>query len=1006
MAQAVGRHPSISPKRGHFNPTSKEEPPKKKIRVSSGSPDVLQEQGSRSAKLALERKNHLIEETPSTSSNSVSGRQQLSTSSSRVDSPNGVVRSKKVQAPWKVPTSTTSPVGKKNPPMEMVISDDDEASFTKGAAQERKRREDSDDDIQEIGEARRISSRNATTTSTVSAQQQSSSSPKRIDELEEILPDDILRQGPAPNSSPDVIQEPHFKGDRDSRTSKRPRKASSSEPRNPVSEQSTLAHVKLYRPTRMLFGRGPVDVSNYELVVDKKAKTFSIRYTGSLLCEEPILPETPVDRILKVLHGVESAKIKIETSKIEMLGNHVLLELKTQKLAYELALLLPHLGTGINVECKGDDYLEKVFDNFDKISKQEYKGRRTSHDSVTMSPYFQKPNSRRRSGSTLDYATNDRSLISGNGAPHTSNSQQSESASGRRQRMLKKDLYDRGVRDASNQYSDAIEESGLYHRLTRASTTRTSPKPPVKKYSHFENLGAPWKSPLTYPQNGKKRATVNFDDLLRLDDDEFLNDNIIAFFLRYLEHYLEQEKPDIAKRTHFFNSYFYEKLRQNPKDKKSINYEGVKKWTDKIGLFNRDFIVVPVNENLHWYLAIICNLSWFKSSQEERDAADAPEVVNESLVDLTPVAETDTVMGNTENTQQSLQDLTLDDRERQSDILVSDVVPESSGKSNGSAKKKGRKRKSERPLIGVNSRKPAIITLDSLGLARYATTKALKEYVVQEGKAKLNIDINESEISGLAAKRIPMQKNFSDCGLFVCAYLEKFTVDPADFKTKELERIEQDWGELHSDVLRSRMRELIQTLHAKQEGNEADETVPDVGKILLPPPKSPRPSSNDVSLLTDNRDETMYNIPTFPLRPDARPPRREMRSSVRSQASDSEDEVIEYEADPTLHGGNQVHDPKNLQARTARILQRPSPRRHVDSFEVAETDSENEELARRASNNNPVALAKILRDLRSPQRAFRGHSVSTEFLDGNESYEHTEQRMPDDEMDRDEMLLD
>jgi hypothetical protein len=994
----------MSPKRGHFNLTSKEEPPKKKIRVSSGSPDVLQEQGLRSTKHALERKNHLIEETPFTSSNSVSGRQQLSTSSSRADSPNGVVRSKKVQAPWKVPTSSASPVGKKNPPMEMVISDD-EASFTKGAAQERKRREDSDDGIKEIGEARRISSRIATTTSTVSAQQQSSSSPKRIDELEEILPDEILLQGPAPNSSPDVIQEPHFKGDRDSRTSKRPTKASYSEPRKPVSVQLTPAHVKLYRPTRMLFGRGPVDVSNYELVVDKKAKTFSIRYTGSLLSEEPILPETPVDRILKVLHGVESAKIKIETSKIEMLGNHILLELKTQKLAYELALLLIHLGTGINVECKEDGYLDKVFDNFDKISKQDNKGRRTPQDSATVSPYFQEPNSRRRSGSTVDYAISDRSLISGNGVPHTSKSQQGQSASGRRQRLLKKDLDDRGVQDASNQYFNAIEELGLHHRLTRASTTRTSPKPPVKKYSHFENLGAPWKSPLTYPQNGKKRATVNFDDLLRLDDDEFLNDNIIAFFLRYLEHYLEQEKPDIAKRTHFFNSYFYEKLRQNPKDKKSINYEGVKKWTDKIGLFNRDFIVVPVNENLHWYLAIICNLSWFKLSQEEKDAADALEVLNESLVDLIPVVETDTVMGNTENTQQSLQDLTLDDREPQGDILVSDVVPESSGKSNVSAKKKGRKRKSERPLIGVNSRKPAIITLDSLGLARYATTKALKEYVVQEGKAKLNIDINESEISGLTAKRIPMQENFSDCGLFVCAYLEKFTVNPADFKTKELERIEQDWGELRSDVLRSRMRELIQTLHAKQEDKEADETVPDVGKILLPSPTSPRSLPNDVSFSVDHGDETMYDIPTSPLRPYARPPQRETRSSVRSQLSDCEDEVIEYQADPTAHSGNREHDPKNLQARTAKILQRPSPRRHVDSFEVAETDSENEEPARRASHNNPAALAKTLRDLRSPQRAVRGHSVSTEFLDGDESYEHTEQRMPDDVMDTDEMLL-
>ena len=39
--------------------------------------------------------------------------------------------------------------------------------------------------------------------------------------------------------------------------------------------------------------------------------------------------------------------------------------------------------------------------------------------------------------------------------------------------------------------------------------------------------------PLVYPATGKDRATVDFGDLERLDEDEWLNDNLIMFYLKY-----------------------------------------------------------------------------------------------------------------------------------------------------------------------------------------------------------------------------------------------------------------------------------------------------------------------------------------------------------------------------------------------------------------------------------------------------------------------------------------
>lgn len=122
------------------------------------------------------------------------------------------------------------------------------------------------------------------------------------------------------------------------------------------------------------------------------------------------------------------------------------------------------------------------------------------------------------------------------------------------------------------------------------------------------DLGAPWKKPLLFPKNGKKKASVEFSDLERLEEGEFLNDNLIGFYLRYLEQKLEETKPEIAGKVYFFNTFFFASLTNTQRGKKGINYEAVQNWTRSIDLFAFEYIVVPINESAHWYLSIICNL--------------------------------------------------------------------------------------------------------------------------------------------------------------------------------------------------------------------------------------------------------------------------------------------------------------------------------------------------------------------------------------------------------------
>lgn len=149
--------------------------------------------------------------------------------------------------------------------------------------------------------------------------------------------------------------------------------------------------------------------------------------------------------------------------------------------------------------------------------------------------------------------------------------------------------------------------------------------PQKEKYSVKYGLGDPWKKPLTYPKVGKKKTTVEWSDLERLDEGEFLNDNLISFYLRYLEQRLEEERPGLAKRVYFFNTFFFATLTNTHKGRKRFNYEGVQKWTRSVDLFTYDYIIVPINEQAHWYLAIICNLPALDHGLATDEAISSPE---------------------------------------------------------------------------------------------------------------------------------------------------------------------------------------------------------------------------------------------------------------------------------------------------------------------------------------------------------------------------------------------
>jgi hypothetical protein len=416
---------------------------------------------------------------------------------------------------------------------------------------------------------------------------------------------------------------------------------------------------------------------------------------------------------------------------------------------------------------------------------------------------------------------------------------------------------------------ESAQQRGLQRRTRRSQkddeTGRLKPleaeETPKLPLSVTGALGPPWSRDLVYPKPGKRSATVPFEDLSRLDDDEFLNDNLISFFMQYLETFMETHRPELYKRTYFFNSYFFERLTKNVKGR-GINFDAVSRWTKAIDIFNRDFVVVPVNENLHWYLAIICNLQNLRSPPEDGegeviDATLDPDSEIQSKDEPTrdiPQVRSDVVTGleghteaPTEQTQQSFADLTLSDNE----FSLTEIPPSYPKK--GSTKRKQYRR--SLPKYALD--KPVIITLDSLGASRSGTCSILKNYIVAEGKDKRGLDIDVSAIQGMTAKGIPTQSNFSDCGLYLCMYLEQFVADPNNFVGRILQRQEsaQLWpSKIRSEDLRSRLRDLILEVHRRQEKQKSDYELPEVGGIMI------RRRDHSPELEADKRPRTKQDI--------------------------------------------------------------------------------------------------------------------------------------------------
>ncbi|XP_012696181.1 sentrin-specific protease 7b [Clupea harengus] len=291
------------------------------------------------------------------------------------------------------------------------------------------------------------------------------------------------------------------------------------------------------------------------------------------------------------------------------------------------------------------------------------------------------------------------------------------------------------------------------------------------------------------PPPSKGGITVTTEDLECLKSGEFLNDVIIDFYLKYLLQ--ERADQEMRERSHVFSSFFYKQLtRKDTASEEATEgsaeyrrHQRVRTWTRHVDIFNKDYIFVPVNQEAHWYLVVICF-----------PGLENPQVVKWGG----PIQEGSTGLKKKCEPQASSQGPSGRPTSYQRSQGLPDCTQQTCTKE-------------------TICRRPCILIMDSLKLSFHERIyKLLRDYLQVEWEVRRGVPRRFTPDNMMGSHcRVPLQDNSSDCGLYLLQYVEAFLQNPVVHFELPL-RLER-WFSLQQ-VRRKRedIRELVLQLYRQQ----------------------------------------------------------------------------------------------------------------------------------------------------------------------------------------------
>uniref|UniRef100_A0A667Y5V9 Sentrin-specific protease 7-like n=1 Tax=Myripristis murdjan TaxID=586833 RepID=A0A667Y5V9_9TELE len=272
----------------------------------------------------------------------------------------------------------------------------------------------------------------------------------------------------------------------------------------------------------------------------------------------------------------------------------------------------------------------------------------------------------------------------------------------------------------------------------------------------------------------KGRITVSREDLACLDAGEFLNDVIIDFYLKYL--LLEGVGGAVAQRCHVFSSFFYKQLSRRraagEEDAAAPVHQRVRTWTRHVDIFTKDFLFVPVNQEAHWYLVVICFPGLEETRFEERRPASARDAGAKDAA--------------------------------AKDGLRPPLGAPRPGAASGSASQ-------------TSAGAPCILVMDSLKLSYHENVcRLLRDYLHVEWEVRRGTPrLFTGDSMRSCSCRVPLQDNSSDCGLYLLQYAESFLQNPVVHFELPV-RLERWFPRQQVWRKREEIRRLVMKMHDSQ----------------------------------------------------------------------------------------------------------------------------------------------------------------------------------------------
>lgn len=99
-------------------------------------------------------------------------------------------------------------------------------------------------------------------------------------------------------------------------------------------------------------------------------------------------------------------------------------------------------------------------------------------------------------------------------------------------------------------------------------------------------------------------------DLVRLWPRVYLNGSLVAFYIRYLQQTFATDN------MHIYSTYLYTKMTLITRMTREALWESLQRWTKNVDIWEKHLLLIPINDKLHWSLAVVVNPGGLRSERK------------------------------------------------------------------------------------------------------------------------------------------------------------------------------------------------------------------------------------------------------------------------------------------------------------------------------------------------------------------------------------------------------